>query len=125
MTLDAEAGSARDFLGHVAHPEVLDLDRSAAAGADHVVVVSRLAGYVGVLTGRKVKALDEAQLDEEIERPKDRRPTDRETPLARLGDEIGGGEVAVSIGDECRDRAARFGDPDPGLLQALHQWLRG
>ena len=66
-----------------------------------MVVVDRLAANVGVLARRQVESFDGAQLLEDLERPEDRRATDAEMPGAGLGDELGRGEVAVVVGDEC------------------------
>jgi len=60
-------GPRLDLAGHGLHPAVLDLRAAAAPLADDVMVVGRLAHDVGVLPGRKVEALDEAELLEQLE----------------------------------------------------------
>ena len=99
--------------GHVAddRPEagVVDLVRSPAPGADDVMVMGRLAADVGVLARGEVKALDGAQVLEDLERPIDRRSTDRPTLAARRLDEAGRREMAVLVGDEPGQRPARRG----------------
>ena len=76
---------AGDVTDHPAQAGVVDLGRPAAARADHVMVVDRLAADVGVLAGRQIDALDDAELLEDLERPEDRRPTDAEVARPRLG----------------------------------------
>jgi hypothetical protein len=124
VVIDAEARSARDLAGHGAHAAVLDIDRMATAGADHVVVVDRLAGDVRVLTAGQVEALHHAHPGEELERAKDGRPPDAETPAPGIVDQVGSREVAFPIGDELGHASARLGDAEPGPVKGDDERLR-
>ena len=72
-------------------------------------MVSTSTGDVGVLTGRQVQALHDMELGQQVERPKQRRPTDPQPPTPRGGLELGRGEVTVVLGDQVRDGTARPG----------------
>ena len=71
-----------------------------------VVVVGRLAADVGMLAGREVEAFDGADLLEELERAEDGGAPDGGTALLGRGDQLGGGEVAVLLGDQRGQRPA-------------------
>ena len=96
---------------------VVDVSAAPAHGAHDVVVMDRLAGDVRVLAGRQVDALDGMQLGQDVERPEDRRPADAEPVGPGVGDEIGGGEVPVPVGDERRDRPPRAGQAIAGVVE--------
>ena len=123
VALDPVAGAPPDRAGDALDPRIVDLLGPAAARADQVMVVSRLAGHVGVLAGRQVEPFDQPELLEQVERPEDRRPSDPQPAGARVGDEIGGGEVAAALGDELGHRAARRRHPVPGIVQRSHERL--
>ena len=82
------------------------------------------AGHVGVLAGRQVESLDDAELGQQVQRPKERRPADAEPPLAGRGLELGGGEVPVVLGDEVGDGASRLGQPVAGVIEGVDDGIR-
>ena len=125
MVVDAEARLAGHVANHPAQAGVIDLGRPAAARADHVMVVDRLAADIGVLAGGQIDALDDAELLEDLERPEDRRPSDPEVARPRLGHDARRGEVPVPICDEAGERPARLGQPVAGLVERGHErgWI--
>jgi len=106
MGVDPETGPAGDLLGEGGEAEVADLGAPTASGAHDMVMMGRFAGDVGVLAGRQVEPLDEAEPREQVERSEDRRSPDARAPPAPVGDEVGRREVAVAAVDERRYRAA-------------------
>ena len=86
-----------------------------------MVVMDRLTRDVGMLPGRKVDALDDAELDEDVERPKDGRPPDAHPVPLGVGDEVRRGEVGVSPADQLRDRAPRPGQAVAPLLEGVDE----
>src|ERR1700690_4454437 len=98
MRVDGVARAALDLLDHGPQAAVVHLGRPAAALADHVVVVGGLAEHISVLAVGHVEAFDEAQVQEYLERPEDRRPTDRQAASPALAHELWGGEMAFVLG---------------------------
>jgi hypothetical protein len=80
-------------------------------------MVDWLARHVCVVAVRQVEPLDGAELGEHVEGAEDRRPTDPQAPPARIGDEIGGGEVARVTGDELGDRSSSVGQSIAGVIE--------
>ena len=112
------AGLPRDIADDGPKTGIVDLSGPTAARAHDVVVVGRLAADIGMLAGWQVEPLDGAELLEDLERPEDRRPADAELAGPRgLGDELGGGEVAVLVGDQRGQRPARLGQAVAGTVE--------
>ena len=86
-----------------------------------MVVVGRLAGDVGVLAGGQVEALDEAELEQHVERPEDRRPADAQVAGRGRLDQVGRREVARLVGDERGDRPPRLGHAVLAALEGGEQ----
>ena len=124
MRFDPIAGSRRDRSDDAVDPGVVDLLGPAAAQADDVMVVDRLARNIGVLPGRQVEPLDDPELGEQVERPEDGGPTDAK--LAGLGvrDEVGGREVARALGDELGHRPPGRSHPVTGVVERGQELAR-
>ena len=84
-----------------------------------MVVMGRRAWDVRVLTGRQVEPFHDPQLGEEIQRTKERGPTDTESSTPRRGLELGRREVAAVLGDQIRDSTARPGQAIPAGVERL------
>lgn len=125
MGIDAVAGPPRDLVGDGLHTEVLDLGRPSAARADHVMVMERLAGDVGVLAARKVDALERVELGIQLESPEDRGSPYAQPLRARVAQQIGCREMALAVRDQLGHSAARGGDPVARTGQGGHEWLQG
>ena len=69
----------------------------------------RLARDVGVLAGRQIESLERLDLGQQVERPKDRRSPNADVLPARLGHQLGRGEVAALLADQLDQRLARAG----------------
>ena len=82
-----------------------------------MVVAGRLAGHVGVLAGRQVQALQDAQLREQVQRPEDRGPADAQAARPGVIDEVRRGEVALAGHDQLRHGTAWPGQAVPGAVQ--------
>ena len=67
VIVDPVAGLAGDIADDRPQTGIVDLAGPAAARADDVVVVGRLAADVGVLAGRQIEAFDGAEPLEELE----------------------------------------------------------
>jgi len=74
-----------------------------------MMVMCRRAWDIRVLASGQVEPFHDAELCEQVERPKQRRPTDPQPPTPRGGLELGRGEVTVVFGDQVRDGTARAG----------------
>ena len=94
-----------------------DVRDAAAARADHVVVMERLANDIGVFACRQVDALDRAQLGEHLEGAEDGCPSEPQPARPRMVDEIGRREVPLVLGDQRSDGAPRFGEPVAGAFE--------
>jgi hypothetical protein len=114
VAIDPVTRSVLDVVDHRRKPGVLDVGRLAAAGAHDVVVVARLARDIRVFAAREVDPFDGAELHEDVQRAKDGRPADPEALHARVGQELRGGEMAVTCRDHVRQGAARPGQPVAG-----------
>ncbi len=88
-----------------------------------MVVMGRLAGNVGVLTGGQIKAFQDVQVGEQVECPKYRRSTDAQAAIARLIDEVGRREVALALLDQLRDSATWLREPVSGEIECRHERL--
>lgn len=119
MGVDPVSRALTDRVDDGPQTGVVDVGGSAARRADDVVMVGWLAADVRVLAGRQVEPLDDAQLEEQVERPKDRRPTDREVTLPCIGGEVGRGEVALAAGDQLRNGTPRLGQPMAGTIERV------
>lgn len=76
-----------------------------------MVVMGGLASDVSVLPARQIQAFDGPEVEQELERAEDRRAADGDAAAPGVGRQVGGGEVAVAVGDELGDRPARRRDP--------------
>ena len=86
-----------------------------------MVMVDRFAADVGVAAIGEVDALDHAQRREQVQGTEDGGSADPEPAIARGVDEVGGGEVAVVMGDELGDLAPRLRKPVAGAIEGGHQ----
>ena len=126
VRVDHESGRCLDAAQDGPEAQLSNLHRSAAGRADDVVVVGiGLAGHVGVISRRKIDALDEVEVGQELEGAKDGRPADDTASRARCGQDVLRGEVAILFGDRLRDRAARGGQALSGPPERRDQgiWL--
>ena len=117
MLIHAVPRPVRDLRDDGAQAGVLDLVSPTAARADDMVVVGRLAADIGVLPGRQVQPLDGAEILEDLQGSKDRRPADAEPSHSRCLDEAGGREVALLVCDQCSQRPSRFRQTVAGLVE--------
>jgi hypothetical protein len=68
---------------------IVHIATRATRGTDHVMVVAnRLARDVRMPAGRQVQAFDRVKLDERIQRPEDRRPSDAKVSGLRVVNEV-------------------------------------
>ena len=86
-----------------------------------MVVMRRLTGNVGVLAARQVDALDDAEVDQDVERPEHRRAADPHAQALGVRDEVGRREVGVAPPDQLRHGASRPGQPVAGLLEGVDE----
>jgi hypothetical protein len=109
MVVDPVSRPSRDLARDGAQTEVADLDGAVTAGADHVVVVGRNAGHVGVLAGGAIEAFHGPHAQQQVDRAEDRRPPDAQAAGSNLGDQVGGVKVDPSR-PAMRSARARRGD---------------
>jgi hypothetical protein len=64
----------------------------------------------------QVNALNEPLVGEQVEQAEDGGAANAEASLVCVGDEVGRGEVAVSLGNERRNLTARTSKADPRLV---------
>ena len=103
VLVDPIAGLAFDVADDGAQTGIVGVAAATATRADHVVVVRRLAGHVGVVAGRQIESFDRPQLGEHVQRPEDRGSPDPQAAAIGVVDQVGGGEVAVASGDQVDD----------------------
>ena len=116
-----EARPALHLSRDLSQPGVVELDGTAAAGADDVMVMGGFTGDVGVLAAGQVQALHQSQVGEQFQRPEDRRAADRETALRGVVHQFARGEMALSGRNQLGDRAARLRAADTGLGQGVQE----
>ena len=75
-----------------------------------------LTRHVGVPAIWQIDALNESLLGEQVEEAKDGGAANAKATLTRIGDEVGRREVAVALGNECRNLTPRTGKADPRLV---------
>jgi hypothetical protein len=78
----------------------------------------------GVLPGRKVEALDETELLEQLEGAEDRGPADPQPASFRLTDEIERGEMVPAFGDHLGNDAPRLGHVVAGFVHGVRERKR-
>ena len=116
--IDREAGRRLDPLQDGPQAQLADLDRSAARGAHHMVVMGvGRARDVGVLSGWEVDALDEVEVGEELQGAKDRGAANGPPPRARGGEDILGGEMPILVRDRLSDGTASHSQALAGAAQ--------
>ena len=120
MIVDPESGLAGDVADDRAQAGVVDLAGPPAARADDVVVMRGLAADVGVLAVRQVETFDGADAFEQVERAEDGGPPDGGTGCLRGGDQLGGREMAVLLGDQRGQRAPRLRHAVAGAVEGSH-----
>src|SRR5699024_9928397 len=76
LRVHAVAGARLDLAGDGIEPELGHVGRAPAARAHDVVVVRARALDVGVVAVGEVDALDDAEVEEEVDRAEDRRAAD-------------------------------------------------
>ena len=125
--IDLPASPPLDVLERAGQADVLDLRDTAADRADEVVVVVARGGtgHVGMLARGQVEALQDVQLGEEVECPKDRGAADAQAACSGVSDEVRGREVTAPRDDELGDREARLGQPMAGPVESRDQRLDG
>lgn len=124
MPVDPEARPAFHVGRDARDARIVEFHAPAARRADHVVVMRRLAGDIGMLAAGKVEPLDEAKVGEQLQGAEYRRSTDADPARGRVIDELARREVAVPARNELRHGAARFGTADPGVGQSIEKGLR-
>jgi hypothetical protein len=124
MGVDRIAGRPGNLRGGGSHAAALDLGRAPAPVADHVVMVGRLARDVRVSPGRQVDPFHQPEIDEQIQRPKDGRPTDVQPAPPCIADQVVRGEMAGPIGYQPGDRSAGLGQAIAGAVDDVHEFLR-
>jgi hypothetical protein len=77
--------------------------------------MSGLTRGVCVLPSRQVDPLDDAEIRQHVESPKDRRAADPEPSVTGVVREIGGSEVTLTSRDQLGHGAPRPGQPIPGI----------
>lgn len=117
MGIDSEAALALDLTDSTIDPGIVHLGRSAAAGADHMVMMSWRTWDVRMLAVRQIQPLDDAELDEQLERPEQGGTADREAPVAGCGGQVGGGEMTIVCRDQVRQRKPRRGQAVTRVIQ--------
>ena len=125
MRVDGVARPALDLLDHGPQAPVVHLGRPAAALADHVVVVGGLAEHIGVLAVGHVQAFDQAQVQEHLERPEDRRPTDGQAASPALPHELWRGEMTFMLGHHRGHQPTWLGAQVPRAIERGKQWFDG
>jgi hypothetical protein len=108
VVVDAIAGRPLEVTDNVAKAGVRDIAAAAAARANDVMVVGRLARDVGVVAARQVEPLHGAEAGEDVQGPEDGRPPDPEALRARLGDQIRRREMGPLLRDQLGDRPPRL-----------------
>ena len=104
----------------------VDFDSKATVAADEVMVVRLLAWNVGMAPVGEIHALDESLGNEQIEEAKDRGAPHVDATSPRIGHEVGGGEMALALGDQTRYGTPRSGEADPGPIdRPQERWLHG
>ena len=88
-----------------------------------MMVMSRRAWDVRMLTGRQVKPFHDPELGQEIKRTEERGPTNAESSTPRRGLELGRREVAVMLDDQIRDGTARPGQAIAAGVERLDDWI--
>lgn len=116
VRFNREATATRGFSRHGINAAILHLCDCPTRHADQVVVMGRLARHVGVPAIWQVNALNEPLLGEQVEEAEDGGAANAEASPTRIGDEVGRREVAVALGNECRNLTARTGKADPRLV---------
>ena len=117
VIVDPEAGLAGDIANDRAQAGVVDLAGPPAARADDMVVMRGLAADVGVLAVRQVETFDGADPFEQVEGAEDGGPPDGGTGGLRGGDQLGGREMAVLLGDQRGQRAPRLRHAVAGAVE--------
>ena len=116
MRVDRESGASRRFGRHRINAAIVDLGNHAARGANEVMVVRGFARNVCMAPVGEVHALDESLGNEQIEEAKDRGAPHVDATSPRIGHEVGGGEMALALGDQTRYGTPRSGEADPGPI---------
>ena len=89
-----------------------------------MVVVDRLAGNVGVLTGRQIEPLDRTQIGEQVEGPEDRGSPDAEPLHPGVDHEIRRREVAGLVRDQPGHRPPWLGQAVTRTVEGVDQGRR-
>jgi len=126
MRVDRESGASRRFGRHRIDAAIVDLGNHAARGANEVMVVRGFARNVCMAPVGEVHALDESLGNEQLEEAKDRGAPYVDATSPRIGHEVGGGEMALALGDQTRYGTPRSGEGDPGPIdRPQERWLHG
>ncbi len=112
VVVDAIAGRPLEVADDVAKAGVRDIAATAASRTNDVVVMGRFASDVGVVAAWQIEPLDRAEAGEDVQGSEDRGAPDPEPLRARLGHQVGRGEMGRLIGDQSSNGA-------PGLRQAV------
>ena len=121
MGLNLEARAPGGLGGDSINAAVVDFGDSATRDTDEVVVVRRLARYVGVSAVGEVNPLDQVLVGEEFEETEDGGAPDAQAALLGVGEEVSGGEVPLPTRDEGGELTARPGEADPRLVKRFKQ----
>jgi hypothetical protein len=129
VPVDLEGGSAAKLFEQWLDAAFLELDNDAAVRADQVVVmpIDNATEQVRVAAVRLVQPIQNAVLNEQIERPEDSRATDARLGIRQLLEQLIRREGPFGHLNRIDDSATRTGHPVPGLLQDLERsfdWIR-
>lgn len=118
MGIDPVAALGSDPAHDPAETRVVHVGGAPASAADQVVVVvGRLAGDVGMITGRQVDPLDGPDRRESVDRAEDRRAPDVEAPRRGIVHQVGRREVPASSGDDVGHGPTRPGQAIAGAAE--------
>lgn len=121
--LDDVSRVSSHLIDHVLEAVILRLVGPPAARADDVVVMCWLTGHVGVLAGREIEPLEDAQIGEQIQCAEYGGPTDAQATIAHVIYEVCRREVALTSCDQVRDGTTGLGEPVSGLIECHHERL--
>src|SRR5437870_1777956 len=120
MRVDLVAGAPPDLPQRHVQVALVDANRAAAARADEMVVMRRLAADVGVLPAGQVDPLDQVEAGQQLQRAEDGRPTEPGALTPRRAQEILGGEVALPLSDQaCRAEAESITAKSPNEVMLV------
>jgi hypothetical protein len=119
--LNFKARASGGFGSDGINAAVINLRDRAARDTDQVMVMGGFARNIGVSAIGEVNSLNKVLVGEEFKQTEDGGAPNTEAALLGIGEEIGGGEVPLSTGDQGGELTARPGKTDPRLVKRLEQ----